>query len=428
MRHVERMPAKRFDVVPLVRSRRGRGQVGDGFFLAASILLGCAAAHRGPATPAAAARPVAIGSSCASSPARPPGPPQRIAFGMYSADPRDFDALAQDGLTTVGPWYVPAPDRAVLDRAAAAGLGVVYPLGDPQGRANGVFAHTEAQTRARVGAAVRAVVDHPAVVAWYLLPEELRAWDPAELAYLRVATETIRAADPLRRPILSYQPNHHDAAALAPVAAHFDIATKGMYANYAGHRDARVWVRWSVDELEAASDAPVWVVPEMFEDPPGADAAAIEGWVRHDVYAGLVAGARGVLVYSGFRRAGFSRFDDYLAAYRTVARELNGPLGLGDVLVRGTSCDVGAAEVVAGPSEVTFEVGDALRRAPSLGQLLLAHDGARWMWLVNSSPQPLTARVHGWSDAIVVAPTPRLRRDGDDVHLPAWGVAVLRMP
>ncbi len=393
--------------------------------LSVALALGCAAQPTWD--PSAIEAVLSVSSSTCDAVLEPSrGPPVRLPFGIYSASADDFAALARSGFTMVGPWYVPNPDRALLDAAERAGLGVIFPIGDPRGRTNAAFEATEAQTRASIGALVRDVADHPAIVAWYLLPEEIRTWNAAEHDYLRTATETIRAHDSRRRPILSYQPNHYDAAALAPVLAHLDVATKGMYANYAGHSDKRAWVRWSVDELEVASDAPAWVVPEMFEDPAGADAAAITAWVRHDVHAGLVAGARGVLVYSGFRRRGFSRFDDYLAAYQDVARELNGTLALGDVLLRGTVCPAAPIEVIAGAQDVGFSASGTDVVLPALAHLEIMHGGVRWMWLVNSSPQPLTVRAATLAGAELVSASVAVHHEADAVRLPAWGVAVLR--
>ncbi len=426
MRHEVQMPATQVSVLPLVRSRRGRGQLGFGFFLAGVTVLGCAGSLPSPRQPECGDPPRMVRSPRPEVVARPAVSTDRIPFGLYSASAADFARLAQNGFTIVGPWYVPAPDRSLLDAAHAAGLGVVFPIGEPQGRELEVFAHSEAQTRASIRARVQEVVDHPAIVAWYVLPEEVRAWETAEFEYLRTTVAAIRAVDPHHRPILSYQPNHYDAAALAPVASQLDIGTKGMYVNYAGQRDTRVWVRWSVDELEAAGDAPVWVVPEMFEDPANADAATISAWVRHDVHVGLVAGARGVLVYSGFRRKNFARFDDYLRAYEAVALELNGPLALGEVLLRGKVCGGQGLDVVEGPSEVSFAAGGKTHRVPALGQLMIEHAGAQWLWLVNSSPQTLTLRAAAWASAALVSRSVGVRQDGTLVHLPAWGVAVLR--
>jgi hypothetical protein len=420
------MPTEQVEVVPLVRSRSGRGQRGFGFFLAGAIMTACAAHPGRAADTGPAATPATRASQCDPPVVRSRADPQHLPFGMFSADPSTFADLAHNGFTMVGPWYVPAPDRALLDAAAAAGLDVVFPIGDPQGRETGAFARTAEQVRAMVDARVREVVGHPAIVAWYVLPEEVRSWEAAELDYLRTASSAIRAADPRGRPVLSYQPSHHAARELAPVVAHVDIATTGLYVNHTGHRDARAWVRWGVDQLEAAGDAPVWLLPEMFEDPRSATRPTIAAWVRHDVYAGLVAGARGVLVYSGFRRQGFTHYDDYLVAYQAVARELAGPRGLGDVLLHGAACRGTVITPVDGAHEASFATLAGTERLPALAQLERAYAGARWLWLVNSSDAAMTVRVAAWTSAEVASSSAGVRHAGDQVRLPAWGVVVLR--
>ena len=53
----------------------------------------------------------------------------------------------------------------------------------------------------------------------------------------------------------------------------------------------------------------------------------IPKWVRHDVYLSLISGAKGIVVFSGWRRPKFPAFDRYFEAYAECAREINGPLG-----------------------------------------------------------------------------------------------------
>ncbi len=352
---------------------------------------------------------------------------QRIPFGLFSPAIGELAALAEGGFTMAGPWYQPEIARAALATASANGLGVVFPVGYPHER----YKDTKRidwdldTTRAELAEQIEELRDEPAIVAWYLLPEELDERDQGHLEFLRVATETIRAADPKGRPILSYQANHRGAARLAPIMAHLDVSTKGAYANFAGFRDERAWVRWSIDELEAAGDSPAWLLPEMFEDPAGADAATIAAWVRHDVYAGLVAGATGVVVFSGWRRPNFDHYDDYLDAYRVVATELNGSLALADVLLAGKRCRAPVVEIVDGPRDVSFEASGRVHHMDPLGRLDLAHAGARWSWLVNSSPSVLTVRADAWRGAEAVVGAEH-RVDDETFALPAWGVAVIR--
>lgn len=352
---------------------------------------------------------------------------QRIPFGVFSPAIDELPALADAGFTMAGPWYQPEVARAALTTARANGLGVVFPVGYPHERYKGTkrIDWDPVTTRAQLTAEIETLRDEAAIVAWYLLPEELDERDPDHLEFLRVATETIRAADPQGRPILSYQANHRGAARLAPIMAHLDISTKGAYANFAGFRDERAWVRWSIDELEAAGDSPAWLLPEMFEDPSGADAATIAAWVRHDVYAGLVAGAKGVVVFSGWRRPNFDHYDDYLGAYRAVATELNGSLALADVLLAGKRCRAPLVEIVDGARDVSFEASGRLHHMDPLGRLDLVHAGARWSWLVNSSPSTLTVRAEAWRGAEAVVGAEH-RVDDVTFALPAWGVAIVR--
>ncbi|MFO0635327.1 MAG: hypothetical protein U0168_20965 [Nannocystaceae bacterium] len=319
-----------------------------------------------------------------------------VPLGMFSVPPASFAALREAGFTMVGPWYRPAPDRALLDAAAQAGLGVVFPVGYPHDRylAEHAIDWDTAAIESNLAAQVAAVVDHPAIVAWYLEPEELRYWRDDELAYVRTAVATIHAADPRARPVLGYQPNARDAQQLAPVLAHFDIGSKGAYVGFAGHRDRRAWMRWSVAPLRDATPPgrPVWVLTEMFEDPPAGSDVDIAAWVRHDVFAALLAGADGVLVYSGWRRPGFGSYDAYLAAYREVAGALHKG-GLAAVLRGGRRCDGAAARIVDGPASVELALAGRRERWPSLQHVELRAGDEHWIWLVNSAASPIVVEL-----------------------------------
>jgi hypothetical protein len=338
-----------------------------------------------------------------------------IPFGIYSVPPSSFAELRASGFTMVGPWYAPAPDRALLDAASDAGLGVVFPLGDPK-------------LRIDVAEQLAAVVDHAAIVAWYLLPDELRAWRDDELAWLQASIATIRAGDPRGRPIVGYQPNDRSAAQLDPIVDVFDIAAKGAYVGYAGHRDRRAWVRWSAAELRAAAGPgkPAWLLPEMFEDPIGAGAIDIDAWVHHDVYAGLLSGADGVLVYSGAPRKGFTTHDDYLAAYREVADELNGARALGRVLHRANRCRARTLEQLDGPRDVDVTAVGDRQRIPSVLHVELADEGARWTWLVNSAASPIVVRLSPPLHGEIVLGAERTQQVDDRVWLAPWAVLAVR--
>lgn len=351
-----------------------------------------------------------------------------MPFGIYSVPPTMFAELRAAGFTMVGPWYTPAPDRALLDAAKAAGLGVVFPLGYDHARYGKTHAieWTLDETRTHIAAQLAAVADHPAIVAWYLAPDELRSWKPDEVAYLEAALATIRAND--SRPIVGYQPNDRNATQLDPIVDAFDIAAKGAYVGYAGHRDRRAWVRWSAAELReaAGADKPAWLLPEMFEEPRGEGPIDIDAWVHHDVYAGLLSGADGVLVYSGAPRRGFTSYDAYLAAYREVADELNGARGLGRVLRRATRCRARELTQLDGPREVEIVGAREQLRLASVQHVELADGDAHWSFLINSAAEPVVVRLSPPLHGETVLGRERAQLVDDRVWLSPWAVLVVR--
>lgn len=352
-----------------------------------------------------------------------------IPFGIYSPRVEDFAALAADGFTMVGPWYEPPPDRATLDAAAEHGLGVLFPVGydNQRYRKEGeAIAWDEPTLRRELAAMVEAVADHPAIVAWYLMPEELRYWRPDEVEYQNVAREVIRTSDPLQRPIVGYQPNDRDATQLGASMTAYDIAAKGTYVGYSGHAHRRAWVAWSTNALVvAAGDRPAWVLPEMFEDPPAATIDDVAAWARHDVMLGLLSGADGVLVYSGWRRPGFGAFDAYRTAYGAIARELNGVGGLAPVL-GAPHCRAHTLTVERGPVDVAFTAAERSERWPNVAMFEMVDGGDRWVWLVNSASESvLVAVTPGFTGEIVSGRDAAVVVDADDalrLWLTPWAV------
>lgn len=390
-------------------------------------VLACGAVAPGPSAPSRAGAVVEVGACDASAPAVTHGP---IPFGIYSPNVADFAALAADGFTMVGPWYQPPPDRALLDAAHANGLGVLFPVGYDNQRyhqADETITWDEPTLRREIAATIEAVADHPSIVAWYLMPEELRYWRPDELEYQAIAREVIRSTDPLQRPIVGYQPNDRDAEQLAKSMVSYDIAAKGTYVGYSGHAHRRAWVAWSTTALAtAAAQRPAWVLPEMFEDPPAATIDDIAAWARHDVMLGLLSGADGVLVYSGWRRPGFGAFDAYRSAYGAIARELNGHGGIAAVMM-SPHCRAHTLTIERGPLEVVFTAAKRTERWPSVAMFEMIDDGDRWVWLVNSASEAVLVSVApGFAGEIVsgagsavVAPS-----DGDatQLWLSPWAV------
>ena len=130
-----------------------------------------------------------------------PVPTPVFPIGGFSPNPEQDKAA---GFTLAGPVYSRKNEK--LAECEAAGLPFVYPVGvklDFTAKAGGEepdhldFAAIQAEIRQQVEEAASS----NSIFAWYLIPEELRYWKPLELEYLRVASETIREADPKKRPV-----------------------------------------------------------------------------------------------------------------------------------------------------------------------------------------------------------------------------------
>lgn len=329
---------------------------------------------------------------------------RRLAFMGYSGDPeRDLAA----GFTAAGPVYT--GEDAYLRRAFERGWPVVAHVG-------GRRASVEA-----VAARVRALAAHPEVLWWAVRPEEARPWRADEMRYLAAVSSAVRVNDPARRPVYHYNPSHRDAEELAAVAPHVDILAKGAYANDAGFKRDRAWVRRAVEaELAALRKAGrpgaiALVMPELSLDPPPEEDVEIPAWARHDVYLGLVAGAKGVLIWSLFKRPEVRRtWSLWYDAYARCARELGA--GLGAVFLFG---------------ERRADLAVTASRDVSSAEL--AHGTSRWLFVVNSSSAPASVAVMGWpeasaaEDAFLGAALSLPASGPLTLPLPPYGVAGLRL-
>lgn len=349
--------------------------------------------------------------------------PVRLPFGFYSLPIRRFEQVAEAGVTMVGPYYGEAPD-GLHAAAQAQGLGVIETIG-----AKEILSFEDTDDAKRFDVELDAALAHDAVVAWYVLPEERRPWVPADLAYLAQIRARVRQRDAQHRPLLGYQPNHRSAKALATASASFDVVSRGVYTNYVGARDQRAWVRGGVEAIVEASGPRQrpWVVLEMFEQPHDAHLDAVADWVRHDVYASVVAGARGVLVFSGWPRQGFEAYEDYLDAYLQVANELNGPRGLASVVMGGTLREGIGARVLEGPPTVRIATPRALRVESSIAVRALLFEGATWVFAVNSAKEAVRVELSGIESGCAIesmlGPAPAF----DGLSMPPLSAVVLRI-
>ncbi len=331
---------------------------------------------------------------------------------------------AASGFSVGGHHYGPlAKQKEKLASAKAAGLPYIYGVGlegsfhkDPPIR------FTEESLRAEIRRQVSEVMGDAAVAWWYLRPEELRMWRRNEKDYLRTAADEIRKTDPHGRPVWMYDPNHRTSEGLIATGEHLDIIGKGCYVNLAGYQDDRVWVRWTMLQETTACAAlmkqdgrrrtPI-VMPQLSKDPedPALD-AMIPTWVRHDVYLGLICGARGVAIWSLFPRREVKRTHRvFYDAYARAGRELTGKLGLGQVFLFGEDRADLTVRQTSGPQTVELFTGPRNKleegtmaeeekqrhthRYPALATREITYAGRRYLFLCNSTRETVGCEIGG---------------------------------
>ena len=336
---------------------------------------------------------------------------------------------AKNGFTVGGHHYgalSKQPEK--LANAKAAGLPYIYGVGLEGSfhKKENPIKFTEESLKAEIKKQVLAVADDPFVLWWYVKPEELRMWRKNEKEYLRIVTETIRETDPEKRPVWMYDPNHRNSDGLKATGAFLDIIGKGCYVNLAGYEADRSWVRWTIDqettacrELEKQDSkkrTPI-LMPQLSQDPfDPEDDKMIATWVRHDIYLGLMSGAKGVAIWSLFKRRGVKRTHHiFYEAYATVAQELKGPDGLGEVFLFGEDKNDLTITQTLGPKTIELFTGprnkledgtisEAEKKKhtfnyPALATREISFAGKRYLFLCNSTRENLACEISGFPGA-----------------------------
>jgi len=344
---------------------------------------------------------------------------RKLAFMGYSGDPaRDL----ANGFTVAGPVY--GDQMPYLNRCFQNGWPVVAHVG-PQitfnDKAPAKYKLDPVGLRQEVEKQVRDLATHKEIVWWAIHPEELRPWRRDEMQYLTIVSDSIRKHDPQARPVYLYNPNHRDANSLIPIAKEVDILAKGCYVNSVGRKRDRAWVRWSVEqEIEAirAAGRPNVIpllMPELCKDPEPGEDKEIRAWVRHDVYLGMASGAKGVLIWSLFKRKEVKRtWQLWYDAYSECARELNGPRGLAQVFLFGQRRSTlkvqqvnsaAAARVTLGGNAEPATTSNQERvqrevKLPSWTSAEFAYGKSQWLFLVNSANTPTAFAVSGLPEGL----------------------------
>jgi hypothetical protein len=364
-----------------------------------------------------------------------PAPARPMFFSIYSVLPlqngRDNMATVAAGhFTAAGPYYNAdgqpvgsgAAFYARVGDAVTHGLQYIAQISkhpalidntDGEIRPASMAAISESDLRAHVRTVMNYTLNNStanaAVPAWFILPEELRPWKPAEMNYLRIIADEVHRHDPLRRPVTMYNPNHRTADELTTIVStglHWTVM--GVYATEVPLAKRGARIASGVDRILAAAAATSTVPIAAFDlsrDYPAVElqtmraalggvsqADAIRHIVRHDVYAGLVRGIEGVQIWSGCDcRPGLTTFQEQLAAYASVSNDLNGNLHFSEILLTGEHRNDLQVTAIAGPASVTFET----TTTPSLNWAERALDDARYLLLVNSAAASVTAEITG---------------------------------
>ena len=317
----------------------------------------------------------------------------------------DQQEIIAAGITMLGPQYE-LNDRIIADakKFKVKAFYTVEPLIDGEKVTRKYVREKAIDTKKlteSVSAIVKKVAADKEIAWWNVTPEELRYWEKNEKLYLKTVSEAIRKADPLKRPVFMYEPNSRNAKAMAKLAPYLDIIGKGMYTNYSGMKTSRVWCRWTIEqEIEAIKMAgrkgtvPI-AIPEMFQQPAKGELEMIDAWVRHDVYSALIAGAKGIIIFSASKRPNFAARQKYLQAYLQICRELTGKLKLGQVFLFGGRRHDLTVKVIDGPATVLLKKRKINKEYPSVGMANIAYGNSRYVFLVNSGDQPVEAIVGG---------------------------------
>ena len=302
--------------------------------------------------------------------------------------------------------------------------------------------------KAKVQALVDALAGH-ANVAWWDLPEEARPWSAREMKLLTDYTAWTRLSDPARRPTYEYTPNNRNAAGISPIVRGVDILGLSCYCEEM--RMPHAWVRYKIQEAGRRGIAlagatvgrdylhgqktPVAILFCARDKKSGRMPDADQTY--HDFWSAIVSGARGIGVYA-YHHA--MRDDPALARnferLNEAAAQISGPEKIGDVVLWGETFPGVGCEILAGPAKtVAFRppTEKADFQYPSINLLSKVRGGNLYIMAVNSTGQPVTARISGLTSGATAASLPFESRvvpaSGGNFAdtFPPWGVHIYKL-
>jgi len=296
---------------------------------------------------------------------------RRFLMTVYSVptehdDTRTVAELAQEGFTHVGPWYM--EDRWTSGAAAAQnGLCTVFPVGlsiEPEEAMADLPRAVEA-----IRSDMQRVLDdsslNATVSAWSMLPEEMNVYRNGHEELLIELANTIKANDPLGRPVYMYLQSNADPHQFEVNAVHTEILGQGNYLSTNGLADQRVHLKSSILRSIKArevtgqdQDTVMPVVEHRIHSGTLADGQSqhIETWVRHDLMTTFALGTDGFIAFSGFPpKQGIDDFARYNDAYTQVMAEIEAT-SLAEFYYRGIHRPEITGKVVSGPATLSMEV------------------------------------------------------------------------
>lgn len=257
--------------------------------------------------------------------------------------------------------------------------------------------YTEQQVWDTVASQVREVsgLDPEQLCWWSVRPEELKPYRVAEMRYLQIVTDAIRANDPYNRPVYMYYP-HSFYDRMVTLGKYVDFINHGNYVNELGYEDNRAFVIWGMEQEALAASAlagdgrvhtPVFM-PTIYDPKNPANDVLAPAYMRHDIYLALALGAKGVNIYPLYKHAGNKRtFDISMETLSSIAYELNGPLHLGEVCLFGEKYENLSITQAGGPETITMQLDldRSTHTYAALNHRTIAFQGRVYIFAVNST-------------------------------------------
>jgi len=157
-------------------------------------------------------------------------------------------------------------------------------------------------------------------------------------------------------------------------------------------------------------------IPMLFYDRSGAFDIISPVEAYHDFYSCLAAGARGILLFSYWHTRDADVLQKSYEAYAKGAAEVSGPEGLGQALLFGEDVPL-TPQITEGPERTYAFRPMGVKEDvsfPSVNVLGKRHQGKLFVIAVNSSEQPVKAKIAGLPEGIAQLRLPYEKALGPD--------------